>query len=121
MQEQDRLDEVGKPSPLSCPECGGALYEIEVDRLLRFRCRVGHGYSTQSMLAHQSESLEASLWAGASARGKLVAHASAGRAGHKAEWAGRCRRAESNSREKAKAGRRDAAFFWRPRLPRTKE
>jgi two-component system chemotaxis response regulator CheB len=67
MQEQDRLDEVGNPSPLSCPECGGVLYEIEVDRLLRFRCRVGHGYSTKSMLAHQSESLEAALWAGARA------------------------------------------------------
>ncbi len=53
---------VGTPSVFSCPECGGGLHEIQDGELLRFRCRVGHAYSIQSMLAEQSEALEQALW-----------------------------------------------------------
>ena len=31
---------------------------------MRFRCRVGHAYSSKSLLADQTAELEASLWAG---------------------------------------------------------
>jgi len=31
--------------------------------LLRFRCHVGHAFGVDSLLAEQSESLEAALWA----------------------------------------------------------
>lgn len=64
MQSLQRLDDVGVPSRLSCPECGGVMYEMNVDNLVRFRCRVGHAYSSKSLLADQTASLEASLWAG---------------------------------------------------------
>lgn len=64
MQTPQKLDEVGTPSRLSCPECGGVIYEMTVDHLLRFRCRVGHAYSSRSLLADQTGNLEASLWAG---------------------------------------------------------
>jgi two-component system chemotaxis response regulator CheB len=45
-----------------CPECNGPLWEIHEDRLVRFRCRVGHGFSRDSFLAGQSEALEQTLW-----------------------------------------------------------
>src|SRR5438128_1569426 len=64
MQSLRKLDDVGVPSRLSCPECGGVMYETKVDDLLRFRCRVGHAYSSKSLLADQAAGLEASLWAG---------------------------------------------------------
>src|SRR5438105_4518277 len=64
MQSLQKLDDVGVPSRLSCPECGGVMYEMKVDDLLRFRCRVGHAYSSKSLLADQTANLEASLWAG---------------------------------------------------------
>lgn len=53
---------VGAPSAFSCPECGGVLWEIQDGDLLRFRCRVGHAFSVESVLAEQSETLEEALW-----------------------------------------------------------
>ena len=53
----------GDPSAFTCPECGGTLWELHEGELLRFRCRVGHAYSPESLEAAQAESLEAALWA----------------------------------------------------------
>jgi two-component system chemotaxis response regulator CheB len=52
----------GEPSELTCPECGGTLWQQSEGELLRFRCRVGHAYSTESLLAEQRKALEAALW-----------------------------------------------------------
>ena len=46
-----------------CPECGGVLQETKEGGMLRFRCRVGHVYSPQSLLADQTEAVERALWA----------------------------------------------------------
>jgi two-component system, chemotaxis family, protein-glutamate methylesterase/glutaminase len=53
----------GAPSSFTCPECGGTLFEREKAEVVHFRCRTGHAYSPESLLAKQSESLEATLWA----------------------------------------------------------
>ena len=53
----------GTPSAFSCPECGGVLWELHDGELLRFRCRVGHAFSIDSILAAQSEQIEEALWA----------------------------------------------------------
>lgn len=53
----------GTPSVFTCPECHGTLFLVDEGDLERFRCRVGHGYSADSLLAGQSEALEAALWA----------------------------------------------------------
>lgn len=52
----------GRPSPYACPDCGGVLWELDEGKLIRFRCRTGHAYSTNSLLAAQSEGLEDALW-----------------------------------------------------------
>jgi two-component system chemotaxis response regulator CheB len=52
----------GTPSVFGCPECGGVLWELHGDDLLRFRCRVGHAWSADSLLAEQADDLEAALW-----------------------------------------------------------
>jgi two-component system chemotaxis response regulator CheB len=55
--------QVGQPTGLTCPECGGALFETPGQEPDHFRCRTGHAYSPQSLLAKQSQALEGTLWA----------------------------------------------------------
>jgi two-component system chemotaxis response regulator CheB len=38
------------------------LWELEEDELVRFRCRVGHAYAPETLLAEQSDALEDALW-----------------------------------------------------------
>jgi two-component system chemotaxis response regulator CheB len=54
----------GSPSRFSCPQCQGVLWEIDDEQMIRFRCRVGHAYSPEALLAEHSNSVEAALWAG---------------------------------------------------------
>ena len=49
-------------SSFTCPECHGTLWERREGELIRFRCRVGHGFTADTLLAEQSEALEAALW-----------------------------------------------------------
>ncbi len=53
----------GRPSAFTCPACAGTLWELEEDDILRFRCRVGHAYSAETMFAAQVENVENSLYA----------------------------------------------------------
>lgn len=53
----------GTPSQFACPDCGGVLWELEDEGMLRFRCRVGHAYTAHSLDAQQSEAVEGALWA----------------------------------------------------------
>lgn len=58
-----RLDEApGDPTVLRCPECGGALWELEDGELHAFVCHVGHSFSAESLLGQQGDSVERSLW-----------------------------------------------------------
>lgn len=53
----------GNPSQFACPDCGGVLWEMADESMLRFRCRVGHAYTAQSLEAEQVEAVEGALWA----------------------------------------------------------
>src|ERR1700757_1738275 len=53
----------GKPSVFACPECSGVLWELKEERLLRYRCRVGHSYTADSLKSELDESAERALWA----------------------------------------------------------
>ena len=53
----------GMPSSLTCPECGGLLFEEGAAGLLHFRCHVGHAFSEETLMAVQAHALEGALWA----------------------------------------------------------
>lgn len=59
MNEPDRP---GRPSGFSCPDCNGVLYEIHDGDLVRYRCRVGHAWSPESLFGEQAQQLEGALW-----------------------------------------------------------
>ncbi|MEH2211388.1 chemotaxis protein CheB [Nostoc sp.] len=59
---ENESERPGKPSTFGCPDCGGILWEIEEGNLLRFRCRTGHAFSAETLLATQSDKVEDALW-----------------------------------------------------------
>ena len=62
MTEQMRNERRGEVSVMTCPECGGSLWQVDDAGLLRFRCHVGHVYRGEVLLSEQTEALEAALW-----------------------------------------------------------
>ena len=49
-------------SSLSCPECAGPLYELRDGQFLRFRCRVGHAYTADTVMDAKADVLENALY-----------------------------------------------------------
>ncbi|HXT58773.1 MAG TPA: chemotaxis protein CheB [Pirellulales bacterium] len=52
----------GQLTPLTCPECGGPLWQHEESRQLHFRCHVGHAYNAESLVEYHSKHVESALW-----------------------------------------------------------
>jgi two-component system, chemotaxis family, protein-glutamate methylesterase/glutaminase len=68
-----RSEEQGNPSNLACPECHGTLWEKEEEGAIRFRCRVGHGFSQNAMIKAHTDSVERALYAAMRALEERVA------------------------------------------------
>ena len=62
-RDHEMLLPPGDPSAFGCPTCGGVLWEVQENGLLRFRCRIGHAFSTDALQAEQQSALEGALWA----------------------------------------------------------
>ena len=58
---RDRLNRLGDPCGMSCPGCGGPLWEIHDESGRRYRCHVGHGLSPLTLDYLQQETVERSL------------------------------------------------------------
>lgn len=61
-QEMSIRDQPGKLSPFTCPECSGSLWELVDGSMLRYRCHVGHAFTSDILLAAQAEQVEQRLW-----------------------------------------------------------
>jgi two-component system chemotaxis response regulator CheB len=51
-----------RPTDFTCPECSGAIREIEEEPIRRYRCRVGHAYSAEDFVAAKERGVEDALW-----------------------------------------------------------
>jgi two-component system chemotaxis response regulator CheB len=63
--DADAIAREGAPGtlvPMSCPACGGSLWQLEDSAFPRFRCRVGHAYSLETALEDQESALDRALW-----------------------------------------------------------
>jgi two-component system chemotaxis response regulator CheB len=57
----NEMDHIGKRSVLSCPDCGGVMWELDENHLLRYRCHVGHAYTGELMSLAVDDSLRRAL------------------------------------------------------------
>ena len=62
MEVSDMNERFGPPSGLTCPDCGGALWEVEDGRVVRYQCHVGHQYAPESLDAGQRDAIDSALW-----------------------------------------------------------
>jgi two-component system chemotaxis response regulator CheB len=60
IEKIESLDSVR--SPYSCPDCGGALFEIKQGGITRFRCYTGHMYNSDDLLESKRKELENAFW-----------------------------------------------------------
>ncbi|MBV9251375.1 MAG: chemotaxis protein CheB [Acetobacteraceae bacterium] len=61
ISEMDRMDRIGRRSVLSCPDCGGVMWEIGENDLVRYRCHIGHAYTAEMMSVAMDEALRRAL------------------------------------------------------------
>jgi two-component system chemotaxis response regulator CheB len=52
----------GDRSTFSCPDCGGALWEIKNNGISRYRCHVGHSFTEDGLLTGMEVSTGSALW-----------------------------------------------------------
>jgi two-component system chemotaxis response regulator CheB len=55
-------DPKGAVSALTCPSCGGALWQSDYADEPRFECRVGHAFAPESLIQVQAQSVDDALW-----------------------------------------------------------
>lgn len=57
----ENLAKIAEPFTLTCPDCGGSLWEINEGKALRYRCHTGHAYGVRSLSLAQVEATELML------------------------------------------------------------
>jgi len=62
-KEKTKVEKQDQPSPFTCPECHGTIWEVRENGEVRFECRVGHSFSPESMAESNDDDVEHALWA----------------------------------------------------------
>ncbi len=60
--DMDDLQRIAVPSRYTCPECSGALFEVVVGGIRRFRCHTGHSFTSEGLGKLQERAVEEALW-----------------------------------------------------------
>jgi two-component system, chemotaxis family, protein-glutamate methylesterase/glutaminase len=56
-----KMDWLGQRSVLTCPDCGGIMWEIKDGDLSRYRCHIGHAYTQETITAGVDQHLKRAL------------------------------------------------------------
>ena len=60
--DMDDLEQIGKLSALTCPECAGALWEIGDKGPIRYRCHTGHAFTAKVLETLHRDAVEDAIW-----------------------------------------------------------
>jgi two-component system chemotaxis response regulator CheB len=62
--EESPIEEMPKHAStgMTCPACGGAIWELHDDGVTVLRCHIGHSYGLESFAEAQVDQTEAALW-----------------------------------------------------------
>lgn len=55
------MDQIGRRSALTCPDCHGAMWEINEGDVVHYRCHVGHAYTAELMSLALDDGLRRAL------------------------------------------------------------
>jgi two-component system chemotaxis response regulator CheB len=58
----EQVTQLGHQVPLTCPDCGGSLWEINTGSVLRYRCHTGHAFTADALADSTQHALEETLW-----------------------------------------------------------
>ena len=58
----EEANQLGHLVPLTCPDCGGNLWEVKHGQVQRFRCHTGHAFTADSLLLNSQQTIEETLW-----------------------------------------------------------
>ena len=53
---------MSEPTRLTCPDCHGPIQRIRLGPMTEYKCRVGHAYSPENMMAAHEDAEERALW-----------------------------------------------------------
>jgi len=56
------LSDWGLTAPITCPDCGGVLFENKGGGTLHLRCHTGHTFGPDSLNVAQTQKIEQTLW-----------------------------------------------------------
>src|SRR2546423_4724382 len=59
VREQEAGSRDGRTSVVTCPDCGGVLWQANNGALVNFACHIGHRYGPDTLLVQKTEDLEA--------------------------------------------------------------
>jgi two-component system, chemotaxis family, protein-glutamate methylesterase/glutaminase len=59
----DDVRKISEQSIFACPDCGGGLWSIKDDIIVRYRCHIGHAYSQTDLVIKQAQAAGTTLWA----------------------------------------------------------
>ncbi len=62
MGSVEQVSQLGHQIPLTCPDCGGSLWEVEHGNVQRFRCHTGHAFTADALAECSRQALEETLW-----------------------------------------------------------
>ena len=58
----DEAGQLGHLVPLTCPDCGGNLRELDHSNVQRFRCHTGHALTADALLLNSQQTMREILW-----------------------------------------------------------